>query len=315
MIDIISIGDTTKDVFLEGIQNVKTTKDKIILEYPTKLVVKEIEAVHLAGNAANVAVGSSRLGLKTAFYTQIGDDIIGKNIQEELKKENIIKKYIKIEKNSKTNYSVVLRHKSDRTILVHHVKRNYTLPKLEKSKWIYYTSIGEGYKKIEPKLIQHIRKNKIKLGYNPGSIHLKDVANCKKIIKHCETVFINKEEAQKILKTKENNIKKLLQKIKNIGVQIAIITDGPKGSYAYDGEKYYYQKIPKLIAKERTGSGDAYATGFIGALLNKKTIPEAMKWGTTNSTSVGQHIGPQEGLLKKTQLQKQIKKIPKGKIL
>jgi len=310
MKDIITIGDTTEDIFLTNIQEAKTnkTKTQLIIKYPTKLIVKHIKKIHVAGNSANVAVGTSRLGLKTAIYTEIGKDQTGNTIKKTFKKEKISTKYIQTQTKKRTNYSVVLQHKEDRTILVYHEKRNYKLPKLEKSKWIYYSSIGEGYKKIEPQLINHIKKHKIKLAYNPGSIQLKDTKNCKKIIKNAHLTILNKEETKQILKTKENNIKKLLQKLKNLKTQIAIITDGPKGSYTYDGKNYYYQKTPKIKAKERTGSGDAYSTGIKAAQHNNKTIPEAMQWATTNSTSTRQHTGPEKGLLTKTQLQKNLKK-------
>jgi sugar/nucleoside kinase (ribokinase family) len=39
-----------------------------------------------------------------------------------------------------------------------------------------------------------------------------------------------------------------------------------------------------------------------------KTLQEGLQWGSANSASVIEHIGPQEGLLTKSQLFKRLKR-------
>ena len=75
--DLISIGDATiDDFFFIHDANVNCKVDanicQICINYGDKLPVDKFVSL-VAGNAANNAVGSSRLGLKTAFYVVLGN--------------------------------------------------------------------------------------------------------------------------------------------------------------------------------------------------------------------------------------------------
>jgi ribokinase len=62
---------------------------------------------------------------------------------------------------------------------------------------------------------------------------------------------------------------------------------------------------------ERTGCGDAYASGFLSAVMNNQVIPEAMRWGTANAASVIGRVGSQAGLLTRTEIDKMLSTHPK----
>src|SRR5438105_4427986 len=122
MFDIISIGDPTIDTFLMihdiVIKNINGEK-KAILNWGDKLPVDEFYRM-VAGNAANNAVGSARLGLKTAFYCVVAHDMGGREIVHKMEKEGVSTIYIyKIDKHP-TNASTVISFKGERTILVYH---------------------------------------------------------------------------------------------------------------------------------------------------------------------------------------------------
>ena len=129
------------------------------------------------------------------------------------------------------------------------------------------------------------------------------------ILKVAEVLFVNRTEAQTLV-GKEPNIKKLLTKLHKQGPKIVVITEGPKGSYASDGKHIYFLDIFPAPLVERTGAGDAFATGFISALANGESVKDAMRWGTISSASVIQYIGAREGLLTKKVMMATIKKNP-----
>ena len=302
MIDIISIGDSTEDVFLK-VKEAKIVCDVhgnnclMCLLYASKIPVEEVHKL-IGGNASNNALGSSKLGMKAAFYCVVGDDPTGRRIRDELKNNKVDLRYFFLDKKTSTNYSVVINIGAERTILVYHVKREYKLPKFDKAKWVYLTSMGHGCEKILPDLEKYIKKNNVKLGFNPGTHQLNYGADkLKNLLKLTEIIFLNKEEVQQFTKINSEDIKVLLKKLKALGPKIAVLTDGPKGAYCYDGKTFLKCNIFDVPVVERTGCGDSFSTAFVAAVHNGENLKEALRWGTANSASVIQFVGPHAGLL------------------
>lgn len=313
--DLISLGDTTEDIFLELDQETKILKDERGIAYlglknAEKIVVEKLTDVLAVGNSANVAIGACRLGLKTALYTHLGKDDAGEETAMVLAKEGVAKDYIIFDKDKRNNLSVVLNYKGERTILVYHEKRKYDLPKLTRAKWLYFSSVGKDHEKLHYQVPEYIKKRRVKMGFNPGSHQLNEgIQKLRPILKATTVLFVNREEAQ-ALAGKERDIKKLMEKLHQEGPEIVAITDGPKGSYASDRKKVYFLEIFPAPLIERTGAGDSYSTGFLCALIYGKSLPEAMRWGTLNAASVIQKIGAREGLLRKREMESILRKHP-----
>lgn len=310
MLDLIALGDVTEDIFLQISHsaklecNAKHHSCEICFPFGIKLGAERVDKL-FGGNAGNVAIGTSRLGLKSGLYAQAGQDQEGKTILQQLKKEKVSTKYFYLNKEQKTNYSVVLDFKGERTILVHHEPRSYHFPSLEPTKWIYLTSMGKGSEILFPPLLCYLKKNRTKLAFNPGSEQLNlGLRKLLPLLKKCQVIILNTEEAQQLLNTSERNFIYLTKKINQLGIPLVVITDGNNGSYAYDGNNLYYCPIYKVPLIEKTGSGDAFAAGFICALLYHQSLTEALRWGSINAASVIQRIGPQEGLIKLSLLKK-----------
>ncbi len=312
--DLISIGDTQHDVFLELEQETKILEDKksktkyLGIVYAEKIPVKKFTSILAVGNSANVAIGSSRLGLKTALYTVLGSDMTGREELNVFKKEKVATDYIVWDRKRQSNFSAILNYKGERTILVHHEHRNYVFPVLAPAAWVYLSSMGPGFEKTQAPLVRYVKKHGVKMGFNPGSFQMK--AGLKKLvplIRASKVFFVNREEAETLLK-KRADIKTLLKLLYRLGPKIVVITDGPKGSYSFDGKQALFLQVFPAKIVERTGTGDAYSTGFLTALAHGKSVKEAMRWGTFNSASVLQHIGAREGLLTKTAMSGFVKK-------
>ncbi len=307
--DMISIGDPTIDTFLFihdiEIKNVKGQK-KAIISWGDKLPVDKF-ARTVAGNAANSAVGSSRLGLKTAFYTVLSYDAGGREIIHKMKKEKVSTDYIVIDENHPTNASTVLSFEGERTIFVYHEHRKYKLPKLAPSKWVYLTSLGNGFEKIHKDLAKYLDDHKVKLAYNPGTFQLRKGPKFnKEMLKRTTVLSLNKEEAQSWVGEKITDVRELAQGLQKMGPETVVITDGRKGAYSYGPEGYFY--IPEFPGPrvEATGAGDSFTTAYVAALANGLSHQEALCWGPVNAGSVVMKIGPQEGLLTRKQIESKL---------
>lgn len=312
--DIISIGDATLDHFVQLnsaslLCNLNEQNCWLCLNYSEKIPIDQLIST-IGGNACNNAVGSARLGLKAAFFSIIGDDDVGQKILQTIKKEKVSLKYLTIQKHSASNLSIALRYKTERTILVYHQPRRYTLPVLAPSKWIYLTSLGKEFPPVHKQLLAQLKNNGASLAFNPGTHQL--LAGTKAlmpILKRCQVLLVNKEEAQMILGDhKKDSIPKLMEQIRMMGPEVVVITDGEHGAYAYDGKRQYRIHPPASKVLERTGAGDSFSTGFLAALCYGKSIDDGLVWGAANAASVIEHVGPQEGLLTTAKLLARIKK-------
>ena len=309
VLDLLSIGDVTEDVLVQ-IQQAHIHQDKgkllpdLCLPFGTKIGIERVDKL-LGGNAGNVAIGAARLGLSSALYAEVGADEIGDSLRHSLQENKVSTKYFYRKKNQKSNYSVILNYHGERTILVHHEPRNYHFPKVEKTKWVYLTSLGHGWETVIPPIVRYLHASPAQLAFNPGTHQLSlGLKRLHPLLRQTAILFVNLEEAELLLREKKSSPKHLLSWLHQQGPKIVVITDGEQGSYTFDGTSYYYCPIYHVTPVERTGCGDAYAAGFLCALFYGKTLPEAMKWGTINSASVLQQIGPQAGLMKLSLMKK-----------
>ncbi len=315
--DIVSIGDTTIDAFVELHEasvhcNIDHSKCELSLNYADKIPYENLTMLP-AGNSTNNAVGSARLGLKNAFISAVGADDNGQKIIKELKEEGIDTQWIHVNKDSATNFHVVLVFKGERTILIKHNKFSYDLPSSLDTKWIYFSSMGAGTEKFHQEFAKFLQKNpNVKVSFNPGTFQMRmGTKKLAGIYKRTELLFLNREEAALVTQQKTRDIPKLMKGMHKLGAPIAVITDGRDGSYASNGNKIWF--LPEFPGPriEATGAGDAYGTGFTAAVSYGRSIEEAMVWGTINGGNVVLHVGPHKGLQTKKQMETYVKKYPK----
>lgn len=315
MFDLISVGDSVIDTFIP-LTDAKVKMDNgerlLCLRYGDKIPVGD-STVLVAGNAVNNAVGSSRLKLKTAIYVNVGGDHDGLRIKDKLRDEGVDTRYVVRNEHLPSNHHIVLNFKGERTILIYHQPWKYHLPDLEKTKWVYFTSLSPIFVKssLIEQLTEYLERTGANLLYNPGTFQIKaGIKKNPRLLSLTRIFIVNLEEAKIILGHSEGEeipVKKLLKGISDLGPQMVIITDGERGSFGFDGEKFYHLGIFPAKLVEMTGSGDAYATGILAGLFHGQDLPQALRWGAANGAAVVEQIGPQAGLLTYFQMQEKLK--------
>ncbi len=318
MYDLISIGDTVIDTYLP-IDDAQVLDKKGVkylgLKYGYKIPVSDGVSV-VAGNAANNSIGASRLKLKTAIYTNVGnkdDEQNDDRIKAKLKQEGVDIRYIKETDDLPSNHNIVLTYKGERTILVHHQPFKFELPDLDKSKWVYLTSMAPNYIEtpLVNQLINYLERSNAKLAYQPGTFQVKLRAKKQhRILSLVNFLIMNAEEAIHFLEQEANEpipIKKLLNMLYQLGPKLVVITDGKKGSFGFDGKKYFSLDVFPAKLVEMTGAGDSFATGTLAGLFYGHPLEESMRWGGVNSASVVEHMGSTPGLLTLNKMEEKLK--------
>lgn len=308
MFNLIAIGDPVIDTHVqidsscEECQLLDRKEMQICFEYGAKIPIVD-SFQDLGGNAPNVAVGASKLGLVTAIISTVGDDAFGHLALEELRKKGVDTQFVTLDLRSKSRYSIVLNYRGERTILSYSEKKHYIWPKKAPfSDWIYYTGLSAGFEPIQRKLLNFLKKNqRIKLAVNPGSYLLKyALPKIKEILPVTELLLVNLEEAQKISGVIISDDKTTLQAIKKLlilGAKEIVLTDGINGAYAGNKDETWHLTSFPIKVTAKTGAGDSFSSAYIAAKFFKHDIPTALLWGTANSSSVIQQHGPHKGLL------------------
>ncbi len=320
--DFVAIGDITIDAFIElsskdarVVQDTKTGRKRLEMDFGGKLPYNDVTIVNAVGNSPNAAVAAHRLGLRSALVANLGHDRNGKDCLDQLRTEGVDTDFVKIHEGKKTNYHYVLRYDAERTILIKHEEYPYTLPDFRvPPRFLYFSSIGENGVAFHHEIAKYVSEHpETKLAFQPGTFQIRlGVAELKDLYAVTEIFFCNKEEAQEILGTEEQSIPLLLKGIKELGPKIPVITDGPNGAFALDGDVTWYMPMypdPKEPVS-RTGAGDAFSSTFTSALILGCDIKTALAWGPINSMSVVQYIGAQVGLLTREKLEAFLKDAP-----
>ena len=320
--DILAIGDTTIDAFIHLKDahvhcKIDTDECELCVRFGDKVPYESVEVVPAVGNAANAAVACARLGLTSALRAYVGDDENGKICLLSLEKDDVDTSLIVVDKSNKTNYHYVLSYGAERTILIKHEHYAYEFPFLpEEPKWIYLSSMSEGEAamKYHQEIIDYLIAHKsVKLAFQPGTFQMKiPIEQIKGLYENAEIFFCNKEEAQRVLKTSESDIKKLLSSMRALGPKIAVITDGRNGAYlAGESGMWFAPMYPDPSPPtNRTGAGDATASTSVAYMILGLPPQEALLRGLINAANVVQKVGAQKGLMAREQIEEWYAKRP-----
>ena len=315
MFDVISIGTATQDVFLRLTKNetnpsfAKATEGEPLCFQSGSKNEVEKPVFATGGGAVNAAVTFSRQGLKTAALFRVGEDQSGENLWKEMRDEDIHFWKI-IDSNIGTAYATILLSiNGERTILTYRgAAEGVSLKEIPfdqlKTRWaaIFPSYIDVG---AMGKIIDHFYFQGTLITFNPSKFYLeKHAYNLRPFLDKIKVLFVNREEAAQLTGASPDNEKALFKKLDKLVKGIAVMTDGPRGVWVSSGQEIYHAGVfmEKIIA-DRTGAGDAFASGFVAGLIQKDDIEYAIRLGSANATSVVEQIGAHIGSLTKKQFE------------
>lgn len=331
MFDIITIGTATRDVFVKS-KDFHVDSDHhvlggkaLVMPLGAKLEVSDI-MFSTGGGATNTAVTFARQGFRTACVVSVGRDISGDAVINDLKKEKIRTDFV-LKSKKPTGYSLLLEHTSgERTVLVHRgasedlSAKNISMHRFA-TKWIYLSSLA-GNLELLSKIVRFAGKNRIRVAYNPGGKELKQRDKLLPLLKHIDIVVANREEASLITGISFEQELKIFNVWDEMSPGINVMTDARNGVTVSDGKYLYRAGIyPEKQIVDRTGAGDAFASGFTAGIVRElakrrrisldELIPESVEYaiclGSANATAKVEGTGAKFGLLTRQQFERNLR--------
>ena len=322
-LDVLSIGDLVTDAFIKLLDDRATTYENekgkwLAMPFGTKIPFDHAEVIEGVGNAANAAVSFEKLGLESGLVSNVGSDQFGRDMIRSLGEKGVDTRFVHINPKKVSNYHYVLWYKEERTILINHEEYDYKWPRFREAdepKWVYFSSISKlALDDYHDHVAEWLEANpNIKLAFQPGTFQMEaGIERLRRLYARTEVLVLNREEAVYVSGGNYDDIHDLFNRFHQLGVKIVVITDGPAGAYASDGENRFKMPLYPDPAPpiERTGAGDAFASTFVAAIIKGNTIEGALQWAPINSMNVVQNVGAQAGLLNEEELGELLKVAP-----
>ncbi len=309
MHDVITIGSATVDIFMKSAQfHLQPTQEGLLLcqEYGGKMDIDKFRMA-TGGAGTNTAVGFRRMGFKTAAVVEVGQDILGQMVFDDLQREHVDTDFMLSEKSEETAVSVILiSGDGGRSALTHRgaasqlEARDLPWEFLNQTRWIHLSNVSANTELLFT-LFDQVRNSPVGLSWNPGSKELELLSSGQIVIEQvaADILMMNKEEWE-ILKPVQDRILK--------HIPIVVITNGKEGGQLFTQGGYMTTYKPHVVpVTQETGAGDAFAVGFVSAHLSGLNPTICCSWGVQNSSSVIQHMDAKQGLLTKDEMLSTIK--------
>lgn len=301
MYDLISIGNISIDLFFKG-DSLTFDNGRFQLAIGGKYFTDYFHT-SVGGGGANVAIGVSKLGLKTAMLGKIGDNSFKKIITDQLKLHKISTVLNQLEPNYTNVSCILVTPKGEKSVIhyssphQHIFSDNSLIQKLINTKMIYLGNLPDVAFTERERLLHLLKKNAVTTVVNLG------IRDCRKpklqleeYLKPIDILILNGHEFAELVKANYKDIHFIDDVIRwyipHLKEKLVVVTEGEKGSFAYKNGIIYHQVAvkPEHIV-DTTGAGDGYTAGFIAEFLRSKNIQKSMEKGAHYAARILAKIG------------------------
>ncbi|WP_347549173.1 aminoimidazole riboside kinase [Pseudalkalibacillus hwajinpoensis] len=231
------------------------------------------------GAPANVSVGLARLGVKSTFLGKVGDDVLGRFLQETLQNYGVdVSTMILTEsartgvvfvtnaKNGERSFDFYINPSADRFLNAEEISDDV----FARHRILHFGSISmisEPSRSATKKAVETARKNGMLVSYDPNlrlglwESEVRAKETIVSMLSEADILKLSEEELTFI--TGEENIEAGIKKLSHYKIPVIFITMGEEGSLVFTPE--YSLRVPamKVKAVDTTGAGDAFVSGIL----------------------------------------------------
>ncbi|MDR0304225.1 MAG: adenosine kinase [Chitinispirillales bacterium] len=272
------------DEFLEQNKIVKGGMSLVEADFADKLLAKTQNSVIIApgGSACNTTIGLGRLSKTAKFIGCCGNDELGEKFKTALAKNNVKAQLTTADKADTGRVVSVVTPDAQRSMLTYLGASGYTDPAVFTPEIFAGAALVhiEGYLIFNEKLLRTVMANakkadvKISLDLASFNIIEQNLDFVQSLVReYVDIVLANEDEAKAY--TKKSDEKEALDIIAK-DAQIAVVKLGKRGSLVkYENSVYEIAPVGEEKAKDTTGAGDLWASGFLYGIINNLPIEKA----------------------------------------
>lgn len=274
----------------------------------------------VGGAELNVAIGCSRLGLKTGWISRLGSDEFGRYIRNYVRGEGIDVSQVELIEGFPTSIyfkeifgpdrinSYYYRDNSPtNSFTVEDINEDY----VRHAKVVHisgvFAAINNTNKDVVLQLLKLAKKHDVLVTFDPN-IRLKlwnaeQARECLvTFLPYVDVLLTGEDEAELLLGT--SDLTELIDCVKQYGITHIILKKGAQGAIGYkDNQIINSPAIVSANIVDTIGAGDAFAVGYIYSLINNWSLEKSLHFANVVASYVIGVPGDNEGLPYKEEIE------------
>ncbi len=241
------------------------------------------------GSATNAAVAAGRLGINSSINSILGFDDYGMSVIRSLIEERVDVSNIKINYHKSTGVSMLIINEEGTPIIIQTLGANEPFPlnfisveTITQAKHLHMT--GTDLDALE-RAAKVAHDASVPVSFDPGrsKSHL-GYEKLMPILKNIDYLIINRTEALRMSgqeKLRDHDILEIVDFLKSkipLNIKL-IIKGGSKETIVRTHNEFFAVPPYKVKIFDTIGAGDAFAGGLVAALLQKKSLKDAIVIG------------------------------------
>ena len=285
MFDCLCLGIVVADHVCEPIAHLPAAGE---------LVITPRTHLSIGGCAANVAVDLARLGRKAAVIGCVGNDAFGRFVIDYLSGAGVDVSQLACLAGESTSTSMIINVRGNDRRFIHAPGANARLEGIEisadllaQTRAVYVGGYGLNDRPLPERvaaLFRAARERGVKTVLDVVVPQGKDLWPFLEPVLPWTDVFVpNEDEARAI--TGKSEPAAQARAFCEAGAQIVVVTCGPGGAVVASASGVFCTPAFPIEFVDGTGSGDAFAAGFLHALLDGHSVHECVRGGSALGAS------------------------------
>jgi len=277
----------------------------------------------VAGAELNVATGLARLGLKVGWVSRVGNDSFGQFVLDTLKKEGIETAGVTLDDRYPTGFQLKSKVTDGTDPIVEYFRKGSAASHLSpddfradyftSARHLHLSGVAAALSESSYALLEHAAKvmkaEGKTLSFDPNlrpvlwKSEAEMVEKLNRLAFQADWVLPGVKEGQ--ILTGEKTPEGIADFYLNRGVKAVILKTGADGAWfkTVDGEQGAVAAVKVENVVDTVGAGDGFAVGVVSALLEGKTLHQAITRGNIIGSLAIQVQGDSEGLPTREQLE------------
>lgn len=270
----------------------------------------------VAGAELNVATGLARLGMNVSWVSRVGDDSFGRFVLNSLKKENIDASGVTVDGRLATGYQLKSKAENGTDPIVEYFRKgsaashlsvdDFNAAVFSRARHLHLSGVAAALSSTSYALLEQaaatMKAQGKTISFDPNlrpvlwKSEAEMVEKLNRLAFQADWVLPGLKEGSILTgqQTPEGIADFYLQR----GVKAVVIKTGPDGAWykTASGEQGAVAPVKVDNVVDTVGAGDGFAVGVISALLEGKTLQQAVQRGNKIGALAIQVLGDSEGL-------------------